>query len=62
MGKMLNLVQLGLNLTEVDQILCSRCIVAFPASSEYEIDLQHGDVISLVKRRDDGWCKGTLHR
>jgi len=39
-----------------------RCIVAFPASSEYEIDLQHGDVISLVKRRDDGWCKGTLHR
>lgn len=39
-----------------------RCVVAFPASSEYEIDLQHGDVISLVKRRDDGWCKGTLHR
>lgn len=39
-----------------------RCIVAFPASSEYEIDLQHGDIISLVKRRDDGWCKGTLHR
>jgi len=39
-----------------------RCIVAFPASSDYEIDLQHGDVISLVKRRDDGWCKGTLHR
>jgi len=39
-----------------------RCIVAFPASSEYEIDLQMGDVISLVKRRDDGWCKGTLHR
>ena len=23
---------------------------------------QLGDVISLVKRRDDGWCKGTLHR
>lgn len=39
-----------------------RCTVAFPASSEYEIDLQVGDVISLVKRRDDGWCKGTLHR
>jgi len=39
-----------------------RCIVAFPASSEYEIELQLGDVISLVKRRDDGWCKGTLHR
>jgi len=39
-----------------------RCIVAFPASSEYEIELQLGDVISLVKRREDGWCKGTLHR
>jgi len=39
-----------------------RCIVAFPASSEYEIELKLGDVISLVKRRDDGWCKGTLHR
>ena len=53
--------------------------MAFPASSEYEIELkvsfnlihklgfvqpifQLGDVISLVKRRDDGWCKGTLHR
>lgn len=39
-----------------------RCTVAFPASSEYEIELQLGDVISLVKRRDDGWCKGILHR
>jgi len=39
-----------------------RCIVAFPASSEYELGLKLGDVISLVKRRDDGWCKGTLHR
>ena len=39
-----------------------RCVVPFPASSEYEIDLQLGDVVSLVKRREDGWCKGTLHR
>lgn len=39
-----------------------RCVVAFPASTEYELGLQLGDVISLVKRRDDGWCKGTLHR
>ena len=39
-----------------------RCVVAFPASSEYELELQQGDVVSLVKRREDGWCKGTLHR
>merc|ERR1712066_490609 len=39
-----------------------RCVVPFPSSTEYEIDLQLGDVLTLVKRRDDGWCKGTLHR
>ncbi|XP_023322366.1 putative uncharacterized protein DDB_G0271606 [Eurytemora carolleeae] len=39
-----------------------RCVVPFPASSDYEIELQVGDVISLVKRREDGWCKGILHR
>lgn len=39
-----------------------RCVESFPASTEYEIDLLLGDVVSLVKKRDDGWCKGTLHR
>jgi len=39
-----------------------RCVVPFPASSEFEIDLSLGDVVTLVKRRDDGWCKGTHHR
>jgi len=39
-----------------------RCIVPFPASSEYEVSLQLGDVVTLVKRREDGWCKGTHHR
>ena len=39
-----------------------RCIVPFPASSEYELDLQIGDVVTLVKMREDGWCKGTHHR
>ena len=37
-------------------------MVPFPASTEYEIDLELGDVLTLVKRREDGWCKGTLHR
>jgi len=39
-----------------------RCVVPFPASTQYEIGLEVGDVISLVKKRDDGWCKGILHR
>lgn len=39
-----------------------RCVVPFPSSSDYEIELQIGDVISLVKKREDGWCKGILHR
>jgi len=39
-----------------------RCIVPFPASSEYEVSLQLGDVVTLVRRRPDGWCKGTHHR
>ena len=41
---------------------CRRCTVPFPASSEYELSLQPGDVVTLVKRREDGWCKGTHHR
>lgn len=39
-----------------------RCVVSFPASTEFELDLQEGDIISLVKKRQDGWCKGILHR
>ena len=34
----------------------------FPSNSEYEIDLNIGDVVTLVKKREDGWCKGTHHR
>lgn len=33
-------------------------IETFPASNEYELDLQRGDVVIMVKQRDDGWCKG----
>jgi len=33
-------------------------IETFPASNEYELHLQKGDVVIMVKQRDDGWCKG----
>lgn len=33
-------------------------VEAFPASNEYELDLKRGDVVIMVKQRDDGWCKG----
>lgn len=39
-----------------------RCTIAFPASSQFELDLKEGDVIFLSQKRDDGWCKGTLAR
>jgi len=39
-----------------------RCTVSYPASSEYELELRHGDVVVLLRRRDDGWCKGRLER
>jgi hypothetical protein len=36
--------------------------MAYPASSEYELELNEGDLISMLKMRDDGWCKGQLDR
>jgi len=33
-------------------------VETFPASNEYELDLKRGDVVIMVKQRDDGWCKG----
>ena len=39
-----------------------RCLMSFPSSSQYELDLKEGDVVILLKRREDGWCKGTLER
>lgn len=39
-----------------------RCITAYPPNSEYEIELRVGDVVYVLKKRDDGWYKGTLHR
>lgn len=34
----------------------------YPPNSEYELELQLGDIIYVHKKRDDGWYKGTLQR
>ncbi|XP_022694047.1 E3 ubiquitin-protein ligase SH3RF1-like [Varroa jacobsoni] len=39
-----------------------RCIVPYPANSDYELELKVGDVVYVHKKREDGWCKGTLQR
>ncbi len=39
-----------------------RCIMSYPASGEFELELKVGDVVFLHKKREDGWCKGTLER
>ena len=39
-----------------------KCIMSFPASTEYELDLKEGDVVILLKKREDGWAKGMLER
>ncbi|XP_068211202.1 E3 ubiquitin-protein ligase SH3RF3 isoform X4 [Palaemon carinicauda] len=39
-----------------------RCIVPYPPNSEYELELQLGDIIYVHKKREDGWYKGTLQR
>ena len=37
-------------------------IEAFPASNQYELELQKGDVVIMIKQRRDGWCKGIHDR
>ena len=39
-----------------------RATMTYPASSPYELDLKQGDVVVLIKKREDGWCKGTLQK
>ncbi|RWS06918.1 SH3 domain-containing RING finger protein 3-like protein [Dinothrombium tinctorium] len=36
-----------------------RCIVPYPPNTEYELELQVGDIVYVHKKRDDGWYKGT---
>ena len=39
-----------------------RATISYPASSQYELDLKEGDIVILIKKREDGWCKGTLQK
>ncbi|MGH0144104.1 UNVERIFIED_CONTAM: hypothetical protein FKN15_063011 [Acipenser sinensis] len=39
-----------------------RVIVPYPPQSEAEIELKEGDVVFVLKKREDGWYKGTLQR
>ena len=39
-----------------------RCIMAYPSSSQFELELKEGDIIILEKSRLDGWCRGLLQR
>ena len=39
-----------------------RVMMSYPASSQYELDLQEGDIVILIKKREDGWCKGTVQK
>ena len=39
-----------------------RAVLDYPASSQYELDLKEGDIVVLIKKREDGWCKGTLQK
>jgi E3 ubiquitin-protein ligase SH3RF len=36
--------------------------VPYPPNSEYELELQIGDIVYVHKKREDGWFKGTLQR
>ncbi|XP_015515382.1 E3 ubiquitin-protein ligase SH3RF3-like isoform X1 [Neodiprion lecontei] len=47
---------------ERDRVYRFRCIVPYPPNSEFELELRVGDIIHVLKKRDDGWYKGTLQR
>ncbi len=39
-----------------------RCVVPYPPNSQYELQLQIGDIVYVHKKRDDQWFKDTLQR
>lgn len=39
-----------------------RCIVPYPPSSDYELELKPGDTIMVSRKRDNGWYKGKHER
>lgn len=34
----------------------------YPPNSEYELELHVGDIVSVHKKRENGWYKGTHQR
>lgn len=38
------------------------CIVPYPPNSEFELELNVGDIVFVHKKRDNGWFKGSLAR
>lgn len=43
-------------------LLSFRCIVPYPPNSEFELELNVGDIVFVHKKRDNGWFKGSLAR
>lgn len=39
-----------------------KCIVSYPPNSEFELELQVGDIVYVHKKRDNGWYKGIHAR
>lgn len=37
-----------------------RAIARYPPNSDFELELEEGDVVIVHKKREDGWIKGTL--
>ena len=42
--------------------LAYRCVVPYPAASDAELTLRHGDLVFVAETRHDGWCRGWLQR
>lgn len=39
-----------------------RAVARYPPNSDFELELEEGDVVIVHKKREDGWIKGTLVR
>lgn len=37
-----------------------RAVARYPPNSDFELELEEGDVVIVHKKREDGWIKGTL--
>ncbi|CAG2172055.1 unnamed protein product [Oppiella nova] len=50
------------NTPTASHAISSAVFTALGANSEYELELQVGDIVYVHKKREDGWYKGTLQR